>query len=618
MVFTQYHAIAQQSEIHSSKNIANVDVSSNRLLLPFDQNNHDIQIIDKKRIEQLSVNSIAELLSYCNGIDVRQRGPNGTQSDISINGGSFDQTLILINGVKIIDAQTGHHLMNLPIPVQSIERIEILKGAASRRYGINAVTGAINIITKKNIDNNALLVSMSTGTNFKKDTSTNEQYYLSDIGLTSQFKIKNTQHAIGISRTKGNGYRYNTAFENYKFLTQQIFSFKDQSSIQSFASYTNNSFGANSFYSAPADKNSFEKVETFMANVEYKKQIRNLSISPRVNYRYNDDNYIFIKQKPEVYENNHYSHSYSAELNTSYQFKKSVLAFGLEHRLEKLNSNNLGERERNNSGIFIEYRIAFFENKLNINTGVYINHNDLFGAKALPGIDIGYDFLPSLKLYANWGTGQRIPTFTDLYYIGPSNIGNANLIPEQSSSKELGVKFKKSIFSSDINVFERTITNFIDWTKASASDPWMPSNFSSLYTWGWSIHNTINFSTTTKNTNIQHLRLAYTRLNSHSELLDEANFSKYIIDNLKDQLNVELSVQLYKNLHASIQYKYQNRLNYKDYSLCDFNVKYKLNKFNFKLDANNIFDERFEEVASVPMVGRWWGLGLEYRVVSSE
>src|SRR5690554_7573193 len=96
----------------------------------------------------MPVSSLNEILNSINGVDVRQRGPFGTQADVSIDGGSFEQTMILWNGVKMGDAQTAHHSMNLPIPLEAIERIEVLKGPAARIYGINALTGAVNIVTK--------------------------------------------------------------------------------------------------------------------------------------------------------------------------------------------------------------------------------------------------------------------------------------------------------------------------------------------------------------------------------------------------------------------------------------------------------------------------------------
>lgn len=121
-----------------------VVIRENRIQLPFSAQNRDIRVISQKEIAALPVRSVADLLGYVSGVDLRRRGPNGTQADISIDGSSFDQVLILVNGVKMSDPQTGHHNLNLPVPLSAIDHIEVLRGPAAAIYGINALTGAID------------------------------------------------------------------------------------------------------------------------------------------------------------------------------------------------------------------------------------------------------------------------------------------------------------------------------------------------------------------------------------------------------------------------------------------------------------------------------------------
>ena len=109
-------------------------------------------IITAKDIKHLPVQNVNELLAYVSGVDIRQRGPMGTQADIGIRGSTFDQVLVMVDGVRMSDPQTGHHQMNLPVPLQMIERIEIIRGTAARRYGLNALGGVVNVITKKTSD----------------------------------------------------------------------------------------------------------------------------------------------------------------------------------------------------------------------------------------------------------------------------------------------------------------------------------------------------------------------------------------------------------------------------------------------------------------------------------
>src|SRR5699024_4334937 len=129
--------------------LQDVIIQGNRLDIPFSESTRDIQVITQQEIQRLPVKSINELLAYVGGVDIRQRGPFGAQADVSIDGGTGGQTLVLLNGIKLINAQSAHNMMNIPVPLEAIDHIEVLSGAAARVYGINALTGAINIVTKE-------------------------------------------------------------------------------------------------------------------------------------------------------------------------------------------------------------------------------------------------------------------------------------------------------------------------------------------------------------------------------------------------------------------------------------------------------------------------------------
>lgn len=607
-------SIIQAQDEKNKVEIQTIDISANRLQIPFQENNHDLKVISRREIEQLPVQSIQEILSYVAGIDIKQRGPRGAQSDISINGGTFEQSLILINGIKFIDPQTGHHNMNIPIPLNSIERIEIIKGSLARKYGINAINGAINIVTKKTINENTAEIEMGVSSGLEKDTSNGEIFYASHLALSTQFKINSSSNILSYSRDKSNGYRYNTAFNNQKIFLNSNIRINEKEKLNVLAAYINNSFGANSFYAAPIDKESTEKVETFMSAIEYTKVINRLIIAPKFSYRYNFDDYIFIRQKPEVYRNKHFSNVYQFEIDNTYNYKKSVFALGLEWRNELLASNNLGARNRENFGINLEHRITFLENKLDVNSGIYFNYNSTFGYRFLPGIDAGYQFNKFIRLYGSVGTGQRVPSFTDLYYKGPANIGNEFLSPEISYSQELGLKINYKQLKTDLNIFNREVENFIDWTKINLTDPWQPSNFNTLNTFGLNLSNTYTFASTRNNFKFNYISISYTWLKQNVQESNDVNYSKYVIESLRDQLITQVSLKLYGQSNLLIAHRYLNRVNYKKYQVIDLRMQHTINRFELNVDVNNIFNERYEEVLTVPMLPRWWGLCVRYRM----
>ena len=143
------HAFSQVK----TQELDSIIINSTRISLPFKENSRTITIITANQIKQSSSTNVAELLQQVAGVDIRRRGLGGMQADLYIRGGSFDQTLLLIDGIKVEDAQTGHHTMNMALPIDLIERIEIIKGPAARVFGQNAFTGAINIVTKKDANN---------------------------------------------------------------------------------------------------------------------------------------------------------------------------------------------------------------------------------------------------------------------------------------------------------------------------------------------------------------------------------------------------------------------------------------------------------------------------------
>ena len=126
---------SKDSIIQWPESLDEVLLSGTRLMIPFSEQSRSITTIEAEQIQSSPASSLAELLQQEAGVDIRRRGPMGSQADLYIRGGSFDQTLLLIDGIKLEDAQTGHHTLNAAIPLELIERIEIIKGPAARVYG---------------------------------------------------------------------------------------------------------------------------------------------------------------------------------------------------------------------------------------------------------------------------------------------------------------------------------------------------------------------------------------------------------------------------------------------------------------------------------------------------
>lgn len=588
-----------------------VIVHENRIQAPFGNQNRNIQIIDSKQISMLPVKSVNELLAYASGVDIRQRGVSGTQADISIDGSTFDQVLILLNGVKMSDPQTGHHMLNIPVPLSAIDHIEILRGPAARTYGLNALAGAVNIVTKQTKTNFAA-VQLYAGSSLQTDSATGNTYYGWGAQATVGVGGKTQSHLISLAHDEGNGYQYNTAFKANRIFYQNHIDLNSKNNIEAMGGYINNSFGANGFYAAPKDVNSTETVQTVLGSVGYNYHPSSkFKLAPRISYRYNSDDYIFIKQNPSVYQNYHETEVVTGELQSSVELGKGVLGAGIEYRYENINSSNLGKRDRNNLGLYAEYKHSFSA-RLNAGAGLYGNYNSNYGWQLFPGVDIGYNVNNNWKIFANAATGERLPTYTDLYYKGPTNIGNAQLTPEHAYYAEGGLQWNRDVLFARATYFYRRTTDFIDWVKANPTDAWQPQNFQSINAQGFTAQ--VNYNVGKRANMPEGYKLMiganYTYLQPVIET-PAAEISKYAVEALRHQFTASLQSLFFNRIQLDINTRYLYRINANDYTLMDVRIAYRQKHWALYADVNNLLDTHYKEISTVQLPGRWYTIGLK-------
>lgn len=611
-------ASAQQStgdSVNSGEhayNISEVIIQGNRLQIPFAEQNRDISILDRAVIKSLPVKSVNELLTYIAGVDIRQRGPWGVQADVSMNGGTFDQTLVLLNGIKISDPQTGHNMMNLPVSLDAIDRIEVLKGAAASRYGINALHGAINIITK-NPRSTGISAHVFGGSSFQKDSSNQQLFAGYGMEVNASLGTGATQQYLSLSSMRSSGYRYNSAMKINKIFYQNQISLPHKGAVHVMGGYVSNEFGANGFYAPPADVESEEALQTVIGAVSAELPLnRAWTIRPQLSYRYNFDDYIFVRRHPEVYENRHHTHVIDAELNNTLKTRAGTVGFGLEFRKESINSNNLGQWSRMNYGFYGAYHFNRINNLL-VNIGAYLNYNIHFGWQLLPGIDAGFKLNKRWRLFASAGTGERLPTYTDWYYKGPQNIGNDQLQPEKAFHSGLGLKYNSTGLNAAVSYFYQNTFDFIDWVTDSMGAAWQPQNFQRVKTTG------LSFSTDYRLIHAEGsgysvlAGLSYTWLNPVIINRPEpALLSKYTLENLRNQLCGRVRFSFLKFMNLTLAARYEQRVNYKDYTLLDARLSGKARQFEIYADLNNITNVQYVEAGAVPLPGRWFTIGLKW------
>lgn len=631
--------IAGHDSITSMKDIEveEVVVSAQRAPVAFSQVARIVKVIGKEEIQSAPVQSIQDLLRYALGVDVRQRGGLGVQTDISIRGGSFDQVLILLNGININDPQTGHHSLNLPVSFDAIDRIEILEGPASRIYGPNALAGAINIITGTT-DNSNLKVRISGGQNGYHDS-----------GLSGTFVSGKVKNFISADHRNSDGYIKNTDFS----LTDAFYQGKlitKGAALDWQAGITDRGFGANSFYT-PAYPDQFEHVKTTFASVKLETG-KVVHFTPSLYWRRNQDRFELYRY-PELAASWYKGHNYhltdvfGTNLNAWFTTSLGKTAFGADFRSENIRSNVLGtplvnpipvpgeagkfftkSDNRSNMSLFVEHSI--YLERFTASAGVMANWNSQLGTKwnLFPGIDLSYQLSTAIKWYSSVNSSLRMPTFTDLYYSSPTNKGNILLQPEKSVEYESGFKYLFKGVDGHIAYFHRSGNNMIDWVRKPADNVWYAQNITQLNTDGLEFSAKLNpAKLLDMKVFIQSINISWSYLTQNKQSGIYA--SQYILDYLKNKLNIGVTHKVIKNIGINWQItyidrngtytnwggsKYGNEVDYKPFILVDSRLYWSKKRTTCYLEASNLFNKGYHDFGNVHEPGRWLKIGVIHQL----
>ena len=588
-------ASAQENE-QKTDTLKEVVISSSRIDLPFKENSRTIQIVTAEDIKKLGITNVADALQQLAGIDVRRQGVNGMQADLYIRGGGFDQTLLLIDGIKVDDPQTGHHTMNLALPIEVIKRIEVIKGPAARVFGQNAFTGAVNIVTK-DVEENSLIAKVQGGSF--------GQFIAEATGTVS---LKESSHIVHFSKNFSEGYRHNTDFDNTNYVLKSQFN-KNKLPIELLTTYSERKFGANGFYGIPSAKEQYEETQASLVGLSTVIKKGNLTWKPRVYWRRNQDEYHYIRSNPSAYRNLHITNKFAAELNGSYESKAGITGFGIEMAKYYISSNRLGDNSREMASVFLEHRFQFLDKKFDITPGVAVSYFSDFDSKAFPGLDLGYQISSDFRVYGNIGYTYRVPTYTDLYYIGPQAIGNENLQPEEAISEEIGIKWLTSRFDFTFAAFNRDSNDLIDYVRPTEADVvYTPQNIQDVNTKGFETQVEYRF---TLNTLPQKIKMGYTFIEDDVKQTSAA-YSRYSINSMKHQFVGNYAMEWFTNFSSSVGYRYAERTSDISYNIWDVSASYRLKDLEFSIYANNIFNTEYVEAGMVPMPKGNLLFGMKY------
>ena len=575
----------QDQDTVSVKQLNEVIVRSSRIDLPLSENARSIQVITKENIRQAGVTTVADLLQQVAGIDIRRRGIAGTQADLYIRGGSFDQTLLLIDGIKLDDAQTGHHTLNLALPLEVIERIEIIKGPAARIFGQNAFTGAINIVTKSTLDTTGV-VNVQGGS-----------YGQVNAEITMGTSNENSSILAHYSAKTAEGYRYNTDFYNQNIFLKGQFNKQGSTPIDFIASFSERKFGANGFYALPTYADQYEETQGSLVAFSSRINKGNWLFKPRLYWRRGQDEYIFVRDNPSIYRNLHITQKIGFAFDASNTNKLGQTGLGIDFAYVSIASNNLGDRSRFITTFFAEHRFLLSNDQLDITPGVAVTNYTDFGMQFFPGIDIGFALNEQLRVYGNAGYTYRIPTFTDLYYSDPTTLGNEDLKPEEALTEELGLRWNKNNWQLSVAAFLRQAENLIDYVRPTEEERFEATNIREVNTHGVELEATSQF---TLGKQPQRLQMGYVYLNDDVKAIS-INASRYTINSLRHHFTFNFASTITKNLTGNIAFKHAQRPLQESYQVLDLNIQWQLNDLRLSFSANNILNEVYSESNLVPM-----------------
>ena len=606
--------------------IKEIEITGHRNTAVFSEISRIVAVIHGDDIVKSGIQSLQDILEYASNIDLRQRGLLGVQSDISIRGGSFDHTMVLLNGINLSDPQTGHANLDLPIDIECIDRIEVLEGPAARSLGAGAFTGAINVITKPGNDNR-LSINQFFG-----------EHGFMRTNINGALRMQKFRHFLSAGISSSKGYMADTDFgiKNAFYAGNFI---QNNAQIDFQAGVQEKKFGAAGFYS-PRFPDQYEETGLWFASIRASAGEK-VKISPLVYVRHRKDHYLLDRDNPDLYENFHLTNIAGSQINISWLTGHLLNTVGFDLRTENILSNNLGFNNekpirvkgedsayytkrygRDNVAYFQEHKYS--KGKFDLSGGFMINWNSAYPDKLsfFPGLDLSYRFLPFNRLYFSINRGLNFPSFTDLFYVDPVNQGNINLKPNRLVSWEAGIKRDETHVNASLTFFRNTGRDIIDWLWSYGQRRFSPVNIQNFLAQG--LETGISFHTAgwlQETAPIRVISVNYVFMNIRKSVSDSV--SKY--DHIRNKLSLMIRHRIIRKIEAVWTVSCQDRMgetvqysdadNYyftpnKPYWLLDASITWNPGPLVFYAVLNNVLNTNYIDAGSVTQPGRWFKAGI--------
>ena len=552
-------------------------------------------------LQQHNIRTLADLMALLPGVDFRVRGVGDAQGDLSLRGGTFDQTLLLLNGINLTDPQTGHHTMDIPLDISMVQRVELLTPAQCLARGVVAFCGAVNIVVCDDY-RDRLMADLSIGMHGTAKASLLATKALGDWALTT-----------AATYSRSDGYMPNTDYRHGSLLLQarrQGWHLQLGGQLKG--------FGSQAFYST-AYPDQYEATRTLVASVSNHFQLSTFRFQLSTYLRLHGDRFElfregYVDSVPAWYagHNHHLSSLGGLRLRATRPLPVGELIAGAEVRREGIRSNVLGLPD---STLAPPYTRA--DSRLNTSLfGGYALRRGRFSAQAvalgLYNSRFGFDYglaanadyqLPTFNLQLSASRTFRQPTFTDLYYQGPSQQANPDLGPEASTNLELALRGKISIFNFQFSIYHRAGVDIIGWVRPTEEDLWLSMNHTAVDATGLDAAARFQFSIFNFQLNYSFCHIA---ADSHGLLSSSA------LDHLRHRLAARMDFAI-SSFHFKLgaAYRYREgqyvadgqRHDYGGVLLVDAGVERAFGSATLYLQAYNLLNASYHDYGGVPQPG---------------
>lgn len=558
-----------------------------------------VDVLDRRSIESLPARSVTEVLARALGVDLLAR--SAASADVAIRGAGFEQVLVLVDGVPVNDDQTGHFHLDVAVPLDAIDRVEVLRGPASALYGSAAVGGVINIITRRGEP--GLTVRAQAGS-----------FGAVAGGVEAAAGLGGWNARVSAEHDRGDGHRPGTDHA----ATQARVAVDAPVAVGAArldVAWAARDFGASAFY-APYD--SYEETRTLTAALSWLGAPGGFSVQPRLSFRRHEDDFVLRRDEPSFYRNVHTSRQASGEVVARWAAASRLhVAVGTEATWSDLESTNLGDRDERRLAAFAEIAAGTVDDGI-LTAGTRLDEHSAFGSFLSPSLAAGLAVSPRLRLRASASRGFRAPNWTERYYRDPANIGNPDLAAETFWTAEFGTEvLLPGSASLDLAGFVRRSDDMIDWARPAGADPSAP--------WRTMNMQRATFRGVEATARATLARVRVTARGSFigfaaSEAGDVA--SKYALRPLTRSLSAELAAPLAGSVTSALRAAHHRRAGSAQgaanagserWSTVDVRLAWDTRRLQLFGDATNVTGSRFTDVSGEPAQGRAFSIGARLR-----